>query len=112
MGTAEGVLRRSKIKRVNGNVKMSTKTSSTVSAAKTEKSLVKPSASYSITLRLKIKNVPGSLGKITSLIGEEGGDIGAIDIAGFEKNHILRDVTVNVRDEAHGEEVIKALKRL
>lgn len=73
---------------------------------------MKPSASYSITLRLKIKNVPGSLGKITSRIGEAGGDIGAIDIAGFEKDHIIRDVTVNVRDETHGNQVVADLKKL
>lgn len=74
--------------------------------------LVKPSASYSLTLRLKISNVPGSLGRVTSLIGEVGGDIGAIDIAGFEKNHIIRDVTINLRDSVHGEELVKKLKAL
>ncbi|HEY9792004.1 MAG TPA: malic enzyme-like NAD(P)-binding protein [Candidatus Obscuribacterales bacterium] len=91
---------------------MSTTKTPPASESKTEKSLVKPSAAYCITLRLKIKNVPGSLGKITSLIGEEGGDIGAIDIAGFEKGFIIRDVTVNVRDEAHGENIKAALKQL
>ncbi len=74
--------------------------------------LLKPSASYSITLRLKIKNLPGMLGKITSRIGEVGGDIGAIDIAGFEKDHIIRDVTVNVRDESHGEELVKEIEKI
>lgn len=74
--------------------------------------LGKPSASYSVTLRLKIKNLPGMLGKITSRIGEVGGDIGAIDIAGFEKDHIIRDVTVNVRDERHGEELVKQIESI
>lgn len=74
--------------------------------------LGKPSASYSITLRLKIKNLPGMLGKITSRIGEVGGDIGAIDIAGFEKDYIIRDVTVNVRDELHGEELVKQIENI
>lgn len=49
------------------------------------------------------------LGKITSRIGEIGGDIGAIDIAGFEKDYIIRDITVKVRDSAHGDEVVKNL---
>lgn len=52
------------------------------------------------------------LGKITSRIGEVGGDIGAIDIAGFEKDHIIRDVTVNVRDERHGEELVKQIESI
>jgi malate dehydrogenase (oxaloacetate-decarboxylating) len=72
----------------------------------------KPSASYSLTLRLKISNVPGSLGKITSKIGELGGDIGAIDIAGLGRNHLLRDITVNVRDQEHGDALVKELTKL
>ena len=76
-----------------------------------EKSL-RPSASYSLTLRVKIKNLPGMLGKITSLIGSHGADIGAIDIAGFEKDHIVRDITVNVGDAAHGDKVVESLKQV
>jgi malate dehydrogenase (oxaloacetate-decarboxylating) len=73
---------------------------------------LQPSASYSQTLRLKINNKPGMLGKVTSLIGEQGADIGAVDIAGFEKDFIVRDITVNVRDDSHGEAVVKALKSM
>ena len=76
------------------------------------KTLAKPSASYSITMRLKINNVPGTLGRITSRIGDLGGDIGAIDIAGVGKNHIIRDITVNVRDQEHGNLVVEDLRRL
>jgi len=89
----------------------STKTESETSSNPANK-LMKPSASYSLTLRLKITNLPGMLGKITSLIGEIGGDIGAIDIAGIDKEHIVRDITVNVRDSAHGEDLVKRLKDL
>ena len=78
-------------------------------STKTEKNLVKPSASYSLTLRLKIDNKPGMLGKVTSLIGELGGDIGAVDIAGFENECIIRDVTVAVRDEHHGEQIVASI---
>src|SRR5438132_4950116 len=77
-----------------------------------EQALVRPSASYSLTFRLKIRNLPGMLGKVTSLIGEVGGDIGAIDIAGFEKDKIIRDLTVKVRDSEHGEALVKRLNEL
>ncbi|HMX45626.1 MAG TPA: hypothetical protein PKC93_06720, partial [Candidatus Obscuribacter sp.] len=76
-----------------------------------EKNL-KPSASHSLTLRVKITNTPGMLGKLTSLIGEVGGDIGAIDIHGFENDAIIRDITVKVRDSEHGEKLVIALKKL
>lgn len=78
---------------------------------KTEKNL-RPSASHSLTLRVKIQNLPGMLGKLTSTIGEVGGDIGAIDIHGFEKDAIIRDITVKVRDGAHGEKLVNELKKL
>lgn len=91
----------------------STKTPATMKEEQKENAqLAQPSASYSLTLRLKINNRPGMLGKITSLIGEVGGDIGAIDIQGFEKGHIIRDITVNVRDSEHGETLVKALNAL
>ena len=37
---------------------------------------VDPSASYSFTIRCAITNRPGMLGRLTSRIGEVGGDIG------------------------------------
>lgn len=73
---------------------------------------VKPSASYSMTLRIKIPNEPGSLGLVTSLIGQIGADIGAVDIAGFEGNFIIRDITVKVRDSHHGDVLVEQLKSL
>jgi malate dehydrogenase (oxaloacetate-decarboxylating) len=77
-----------------------------------ERAMVAPSASYSITIRVKIKNKPGMLGKVTLAIGDAGADIGAIDITGFEKDHIIRDITFSARDEAHGDEVCKCLNEI
>ncbi len=47
---------------------------------------VTPSASYSLTVRVEIRNRPGMLGRVTSAIGDAGGDIGAVDIV-----ELLRD---------------------
>ena len=71
-----------------------------------------PSASYSITMRLKIKNVVGMLGRVTSAIGEAGGDIGAIDIVAISKDFVTRDITVNVRDEGHATQVVEGVKKV
>lgn len=73
---------------------------------------VKPSASYSITIRLEILNKPGMLGKTTTAIGEAGGDIRAVDIAGFTKDTIIRDITVNARDDKHGREIVEHVKKV
>ncbi len=77
-----------------------------------EKIKTKTSASYSLTLRLKMLNNPGSLGLVTSKIGDLGADIGAIDISGFDGDSIVRDLTVMVRDEEHGENLVAELKKL
>jgi len=72
----------------------------------------KPSASYSITMRVEIQNRPGMLGKVASAIGKAGGDIGAVDIAGFGSHTIIRDITVNARDEAHEKIIAAAVGRV
>ncbi|MBI4841237.1 MAG: NAD-dependent malic enzyme [candidate division NC10 bacterium] len=72
----------------------------------------KTSASYSITMRVEIQNRIGMLGRVTSAIGKAGGDIGAVDIAGFGKETIIRDITVNARDEAHEKLIAAAVGKL
>ena len=72
----------------------------------------RPSASYSITMRVEIQNRIGMLGKVTSAIGKAGGDIGAVDIAGFGKGVIIRDITVNARDETHRKHIVAAVEKL
>ncbi|MFI5303761.1 MAG: malic enzyme-like NAD(P)-binding protein [Nitrospiria bacterium] len=70
------------------------------------------SPNYSLTIRLEIQNRPGMLGKITSAIGELKGDIGAIDIVSAHPNHLIRDITVNIRDSDHGDQIIKKLNTI
>ena len=62
------------------------------------------SPSYSITLRLEIVNTIGMFGKIATAIGDSGGDIGAVDIVRTGTGIMVRDVTVNARDESHEKE--------
>lgn len=67
------------------------------------------SASYSVTLRLEIRNVPGQLGKIATRIGEVGGSIGAIDTVRVEGASMVRDITVNATDFEHERRIRDAL---
>jgi malate dehydrogenase (oxaloacetate-decarboxylating) len=71
-----------------------------------------PSASYSLTVRAAIKNRPGMLGRVTSAIGEAGGDIRAVDLVELVKDIIVRDLTINARDEEHGHEIVAAIRRV
>ncbi len=71
-----------------------------------------PSPSYSITVRVEIENRIGMFAKIASAISGAGGDLGSIDIVKVEKGKIIRDITVNARDEEHEKKIIKALKHI
>jgi malate dehydrogenase (oxaloacetate-decarboxylating) len=71
-----------------------------------------PSASYSLTIRAAIKNRPGMLGRLTSAIGEAGGDIRAVDLVELVKDLIVRDFTINARDEQHGQAIVAAIRRV
>jgi malate dehydrogenase (oxaloacetate-decarboxylating) len=52
------------------------------------------------------------LGRVTTAIGEAGGDIGAIDLVGFQRDKIIRDITVKVKNEEHGQQLIDHLKKV
>jgi len=69
-----------------------------------------PSASYSLTLRVKLSSRAGTLGQVATAIGRAGGDIGAIDIVSASSDCIIRDITVNAASSEHGEKIIDAVR--
>ncbi|HEV2056509.1 MAG TPA: malic enzyme-like NAD(P)-binding protein [Methylomirabilota bacterium] len=68
-----------------------------------------PVASYSLIVRIRIVNTPGMLGKVTSAIGAEGGDIGAIDIVEVGRE-VTRDISFKASDEAHGQRITDRIR--
>jgi malate dehydrogenase (oxaloacetate-decarboxylating) len=68
-----------------------------------------PVASYSLIVRVRIVNTPGMLGKVTSAIGAEGGDIGAIDIVDVGRE-VTRDISFKASDEAHGQRITERIR--
>ena len=71
-----------------------------------------PGVAYSVTIRAEYANQPGMLGRITSAIGEVGGDIEAVDLARSSRNVMVRDLTVNARDVAHGQEIVARVRKI
>src|SRR5881227_452712 len=69
-----------------------------------------PSASYSLTLRVKLSSRAGTLGELTTAIGRAGGDIGAIDIVSVGRDAIIRDLTVNAGSAEHGKAIVEAAR--
>ena len=68
------------------------------------------STSNSITVRLRLESRPGLLAAALKAVGDQGGDVGAIDIVRADAEHTVRDVTVDTRDEQHAERVVAALR--
>ena len=53
-----------------------------------------PTAAYSVRIRVRLDNVPGSLGRLAVAIGEVGGNIAGI--GGFEAKGPILDENINV----------------
>lgn len=71
-----------------------------------------PSPSYSITIRVEIESRVGMFARIATAIGQAGGDISALDIVRVEKGKLIRDITVNARDEEHEREIVKSIRNI
>ena len=62
-----------------------------------------------IVLELRSLHQPGSLGRLFTVIGQEGGLIGDITTRFVGKTHSVREITVSVFDEVHLERVKQAI---
>ena len=68
-----------------------------------------PYSNYRLTVRLELANKPGMFATVASALAEEGANLGAVDLASATAERMVRDVTFDVRDEAHGERVLARL---
>ncbi len=69
-----------------------------------------PTAAYSIHLQVALDNVPNTLGRLATAIGEAGANImsmGGFDVRG---DLLVNDVVANCRDEEHAAAVIAAVE--
>jgi malate dehydrogenase (oxaloacetate-decarboxylating) len=64
-----------------------------------------PNPAYSVRIRVEISNTPGTLGRLATAIGDVGGNIQAVDIYEATANTLVRDLTVEARDEAHADQI-------
>jgi malate dehydrogenase (oxaloacetate-decarboxylating) len=75
-------------------------------------SMLNPSASYSLTIRAELPALPGSFARVAAVIGECGGDLGAIDLVRATKQHRVRDITVSASDADHGQRIVDAVRAI
>lgn len=65
---------------------------------------------WDIVLEIQSLHKPGSLGKLFSVIGSEGGLINDITTKFVGKTHSIREITVAVFDPDHQERIIRVIK--
>ncbi len=70
------------------------------------------SPSTSLTIRTQIAAEIGNFGRVVAAIGAAGAEVGGVDIVRSTKSAVTRDITVYVRDAAHGEAIVAALDAL
>src|SRR5512139_515042 len=61
------------------------------------------------TLRVRNEHVPGTLGRLLVLIGDQGGDVGSIRLIQDSLRATVRDITVSADNEAQIERIVEAV---
>lgn len=74
--------------------------------------MVSTGPAYSVTIRAEYDNSPGMLGKITTCIGECGGDMAGIDVIAATDGKMVRDLTVYASGVDHGQKIIDEVGRI
>ncbi len=73
---------------------------------------LQPSASYSFTMRIELRQLPGAFAAVAAAIGQSGAMLGAIDLVRVGQRGVTRDVTVACVDAEHGQRVVNAVRAL
>jgi len=71
-----------------------------------------PSTQYSIALTVSLRNVPGVLGRLTSAIGDAGGNIFAIDGFVAKGPTLERTIVVNCENVDHQQTIVDTVDKL
>ena len=69
-----------------------------------------PNSSFSLTLRVRLRNRPGILGRLATTIGHVGGNIEAIDMVDVGREFITRDLSINAASDRHSETIANAVR--
>src|ERR671937_64204 len=68
---------------------------------------VRPSAQFSLTLRVELDRRPGQLGMVASAIGAAGGSIDSIELGDLKA---IREITVMASNQDHAETIVTAVE--
>ncbi len=64
---------------------------------------------HRVTVSVALENLPGMLARVAGAIEDAGGDVASSERTGGQRHVVFRDLAIDCRDEAHGEEVAAAI---
>src|SRR3989338_386409 len=70
------------------------------------------SSANKLTVRLELLNKPGVFARVVKVIADENANLGAVDIVEAMPERVIRDVTFDVANDAHGQRIIDVLNKL
>jgi malate dehydrogenase (oxaloacetate-decarboxylating) len=74
---------------------------------------ITPSAQYRLTIRVRLDDtVPGTIGQVTSAVGDAGGAVVAVDLVEADANTSVRDVAIDAANRAHWGRILQAIEAL
>jgi len=73
---------------------------------------VGPYSNYRMAVRLELTQRTGVFAQLANAMAEENASLGAVDIVSATRTKVIRDITVDVQSEEHGERVLKRLNTL
>jgi len=65
-----------------------------------------------LIVRLEIENTGSIFSYVATAIGASGGDIVAVDLIQSRRDVVVRDITIQVENRAHGDRIVQALAAL
>ncbi|HUB73583.1 MAG TPA: NAD-dependent malic enzyme [Solirubrobacteraceae bacterium] len=68
-----------------------------------------PSAQYRLTIRVRLDDAQGILGRLESAVGDAGGIVGAVDLVEVDGNTSLRDIVVDASGHEHWRRILEAI---
>ncbi|HPP73914.1 MAG TPA: malic enzyme-like NAD(P)-binding protein, partial [Armatimonadota bacterium] len=71
-----------------------------------------PSASNSLTVRIKYQNKVGNLAKLAQAIADAGGSVGSMDVVESDSKLMVRDIVIDCFDTKHQNKIIETIKGL
>jgi len=65
-----------------------------------------PSAGFSVTVKIKVENTPGTFSRVVNYLGEAGASLAEVTLVYSDFNFLIREITINCTSEAGAQKVL------